>query len=224
VEAGWRKYPRADVALRLSFAPLLENWPVSVLTICETHCFHFEEQMSATVFHVIGEPLEPEFEAIFRDHARLVYRTAFSVTGSPQDAEDIVQNLFLHLLKRGIPPGLRENPKAYLYRAAVNLALNSVKSRRCHLSTSEAELPEPRVESVELHEADSKEHLRRRLVDAMAQLNPRFVELLILRYEHNYSDAEIGKMLGTSRGAIAVTLFRARARLKKLMRLTPGEK
>jgi len=179
--------------------------------------------MSATVFHVIGEPLEQEFEAIFREHSRLVYRTAFSVTGSPQDAEDIVQNLFLHLLRRGFPPGLRENPKAYLYRAAVNLSLNAVKSRRRHLSTSKSELPEPDAESVGLRETEHAEHLQRRLVDALAQLNPRFVELLVLRYEHNYSDAEIGKMLGTSRGAIAVTLYRARARLKKLMRLTPGE-
>jgi DNA-directed RNA polymerase specialized sigma24 family protein len=40
---------------------------------------------------------------------------------------------------------------------------------------------------------------------------------LILRYEHDYSDAEIAKLLGTSRSAIAVRLFRARARLKKFM-------
>jgi len=46
------------------------------------------------------------------------------------------------------------------------------------------------------------------------------VEILILHYEHDYSDAQIGKLLGTSRGVIAVTLYRARARLKKLL----GEK
>jgi DNA-directed RNA polymerase specialized sigma24 family protein len=50
------------------------------------------------------------------------------------------------------------------------------------------------------------------------------VEMLILRYEHNYSDAEIGKLLGKSRGVIAVTLYRARARLKKLVRASSGEK
>jgi DNA-directed RNA polymerase specialized sigma24 family protein len=44
------------------------------------------------------------------------------------------------------------------------------------------------------------------------------VEVLVLRYEHDYSDAEIARLLGKSRGAVALTLFRARARLKKLLR------
>jgi DNA-directed RNA polymerase specialized sigma24 family protein len=48
--------------------------------------------------------------------------------------------------------------------------------------------------------------------------------MLILRYEHDYSDAENGKLLGTSRTVIAVTLHRARARLKKLLGGSSGEK
>jgi DNA-directed RNA polymerase specialized sigma24 family protein len=42
--------------------------------------------------------------------------------------------------------------------------------------------------------------------------------VLILRYEHNYSDAEIARLLGKSRGAVALMLYRARARLKRLLR------
>jgi hypothetical protein len=72
-----------------------------------------------------------------------VYRTAYSVTGSSQDAEDIVQNLFLHLVHRGLPPGLQENPKAYLYRSAVNLGLNVVKSRQRYIVEAGADYPEP---------------------------------------------------------------------------------
>jgi len=70
-----------------------------------------------------------------------------------------------------------------------------------------------------VHDADAKDDLQARLVAAIAQLNPRAVEMLILRYEHDTSEAEIGRLLGTSRAVVAVTLFRARARLKKL--LTP---
>jgi hypothetical protein len=57
-----------------------------------------------------NEPLAPELEELFLEHSRLVYRTAYSVTGSSQDAEDVVQTLFLHLLRRGIPTGLRDTP------------------------------------------------------------------------------------------------------------------
>jgi DNA-directed RNA polymerase specialized sigma24 family protein len=54
-------------------------------------------------------------------------------------------------------------------------------------------------------------------LDTMAESDSAAVELLILRYVHNYSDFEIAKMFGKSRSAIAVRLFRARARLKKLL-------
>jgi DNA-directed RNA polymerase specialized sigma24 family protein len=44
-----------------------------------------------------------------------------------------------------------------------------------------------------------------------------------LRYLHDYSDAEIAALLGTSRGVIAVTLYRSRARLRRLLRDSLGE-
>ena len=176
---------------------------------------------TATVFSVNCDPLTEEIEEVFREHYALVYRTAFSVTGSPQDAEDVVQNLFLQILRRGFPCGLKEKPKAYLYRAAVNLSINAVRLRRRHVLTNDAERFDAAVETTDDAEAAG---LERRLVDAMSQLNPRAVEMLILRYEHDYSDAEIGKLLGTSRTVIAVTLHRARARLKKLFASSSGEK
>jgi RNA polymerase sigma-70 factor (ECF subfamily) len=174
-----------------------------------------EEQMStAIVINGIGEPLTEELEGIFRDHYAMVYRTAYSLTGSPQDAEDIVQSLFLQLLRLGFPSGLSDNPKAYLYRATVNLSLNAVKSRRRQILVGDVEsLESPPVPAAPGPDPE----IRRRLLDAMAQLHPRSVEILILHYEHSYSDAQIGKLLGTSRGVIAVTLHRARARLKKLL-------
>jgi RNA polymerase sigma-70 factor, ECF subfamily len=163
-------------------------------------------------FKVISDPLAQELEELFREHSRLVYRTAYSVTGRSQDAEDIVQNLFLNLLRKGCPPGLRSNPKAYLYRSAVNLSLNAVKSRRRHADASEIE------DSGVVRDTTEQNHdTQKQLIHAMAQLHPSAVEMLILRYEHGYSDAEIGRLLGKSRGVVAVTLFRARARLKKLL-------
>jgi RNA polymerase sigma-70 factor (ECF subfamily) len=167
-----------------------------------------------TVFNAANERLTQDFENIFREHHLLVYRTAYSVTGSPQDAEDVLQNVFLWLFRRGLPSDLRDT-KAYLYRAAVNASLNIVKSRQREVANDNAAQPEPRIEGV-----SRPSDRQRRLVEAIAQLHPRSVEMLILRYEHDYSDAEIAKLLGKSRGVVAVTLHRARARLKKLLRAT----
>src|ERR1700752_777856 len=85
---------------------------------------------AATELDVSNEPLAQEFEQLFHDHYPMVYRTAYSVTGSRQDAEDVLQTIFLRLLQRDIPLELRTGPKAYLYRAAVNLSLNMVRSRK----------------------------------------------------------------------------------------------
>jgi len=174
-----------------------------------------------SIFNVSKEPLTQEFEEIFREHSVLVYRTAYSITGSPQDAEDVLQSVFLWLLRRGIPAGFNSNPKGYLYRATVNASLNIRKSRKRELLNNSADRPGPYVV---FGASSSTADMEDRLVDAISQLNPRAVEMLVLRYEHNYSDAEIGKMLGTSRGVVAVTLYRARARLEKLLRASSGDK
>jgi RNA polymerase sigma-70 factor (ECF subfamily) len=156
---------------------------------------------------------------VYREHYQLVYRTAYSVTGNRQDAEDVLQTVFMNLVDRDLPGGLVRNPKAYLYRAAVNAALNTVRSRkRHHLVDGVEEIEAPATSG----SAGPDDLIRRRLLIAIAKLKPKEVEILILRYEHDYSDAEIAKMLGKSRGTIAVSLYRTRARLKKLLR-TSGD-
>jgi RNA polymerase sigma-70 factor (ECF subfamily) len=156
-----------------------------------------------------------ELEETFREYARLIYRTAYGVTGSREDAEDVLQSVFLRLLRREFagPPG--RNMKAYLYRAAVNLSLDTLRSHRRHPSVEDAESvgaledqPGPAIDNA----------LHCRLYEAIAMLKPDTAEIVILRYVHDYSDAEIAKMLGVSRGTIALKLFRSRARLKKLLR------
>ena len=47
--------------------------------------------------------MTPDLDQIFRDNYHWVYRTAYGVTGRPEDAEDVLQSLFLRLLQRGFP-------------------------------------------------------------------------------------------------------------------------
>ena len=164
------------------------------------------------VSDVIVETLDQEFEEIFREHYQMTYRTAYGVTGNPADAEDVVQTIFLKLLRREFPPDLKKNPKAYLYRAAVNQSLNTIQAKKRHVLTNAPE----QFEKIRLA-PNSAEEIHQRLYEAVAELNPASAHILVLRYVHNYTDAEIAKLLGTSRGTIAVSLYRSRARLRKLM-------
>jgi len=162
----------------------------------------------------IGEALEPTFEEIFREHYRMAYRTAYGVIGNSEDADDVAQTIFLRLLHREFPKDLVKNPKAYLYRAAVNESLNLVRSRKRSILTGDAdrfEGPQPTVD-------ESAEDIHRSLYEAVAKLTPGSAHILVLRYVHKYSLGEIARLLGTTRSTIAVSLFRSRARLKKWMR------
>src|SRR5262245_11095577 len=78
-----------------------------------------------------------EFEGLFREHFQLVYRTACVITGSPEDAEDVLQTIFLRLVRRSVLPDIRQNPKGYFYRAAVHLSLDTIRSRRREVLTSD---------------------------------------------------------------------------------------
>jgi RNA polymerase sigma-70 factor (ECF subfamily) len=177
--------------------------------------------MQATSVHELaGESLPQEFEDLFQEHYVLVYRTAYGITGRVEDAEDVVQTLFLRLLKRERPRDFLKHPKAYLYRAAVNLSLTVVQTRQRRASL---EASEELATSIAARASNRTEELHLKLYEAIARLKPKAASILILRYLHNYSDAEIAKLLGTSRGVIAVTLYRSRARLRKLLDAALGE-
>ena len=185
-------------------------------------CSIIEEYgLSSIATEVKVRSLPEDLERIFREHAKFIYRTAYRITGNREDAEDVLQNLCVRMLRRELPPGFERNAKAYLYRAAVNVALNLVRSRP---RTVEAEA------AVDIEDPSSRERSRGELEifeslrHTLTELNERAAEILILRYVHGYSDREIAKLLGTSRGTIAVSLFRSRARLRKSIRAHWGEK
>jgi len=174
---------------------------------------------STTTSNGLVEPGMQEFEGIFREHADLVFATACSITRRGEDAEDVVQTVFIRLLRSGMPPEFRRNPKGYLYRAAINQSLTIIRDRRRHPTTdlgmvTAAESPA---------DTNSKEEIHRKLHDAIAELPPQSAEIVILRYMHNRSDADIANLLGKSRVTIAVRLHRAKAELKRLLRASLGE-
>jgi RNA polymerase sigma-70 factor (ECF subfamily) len=171
--------------------------------------------MSTATMSLEKKTLPEEFERLYREHATFVYRTALRITRNDEEAEDVLQTIFLRLLRSESAPDLQNRPRAYFYRAAVNTALDAIELRRNR--SDSADLSE--IEAT-LHSPDSsaKETLYQQLHKAISELNPTSAEIVVLRYMHNYSDAEIAKMLGKSRGVVAVTLYRARARLKKLIR------
>ncbi len=158
-------------------------------------------------------------EALFDQHSARMFRAAYRVTGSMADSEDVLQTVFLRLLRRESLPDLGLSAGSYLHRSAVNAGLDLLRSRRRRAAVPiDEELDDEQsgvlaAVSQPLAEAERAE-IRDTLRHAVAQLNERAAEIFALRYFEGYGNTEIARMLGTSRSAVAVTLHRSRERLK----------
>jgi RNA polymerase sigma-70 factor (ECF subfamily) len=168
--------------------------------------------------------------ALFARHHGAVLRAAHRVTGSAADAEDVLQTVFMRLLRRPAGPGddrldLSQSAAGYLHRAAVNAALDLLRSRRRSRLVAFGDVEREPVDDrhPDPERRFGHRELGRRLRAAMARLSPRQAEIFALRYLEGMGNLEIARLLGSSQTAIAVVLHRARRRLQRELRSPQGE-
>lgn len=155
---------------------------------------------------------------LFSEHYKGMFRVAYRITGSQSDAEDVLQTVFVRLTPGWDQRDLSPNPRAFLYRAAINASLDVVRRRIRANSVSldvidfdqnaKFSTPTPADD-----QADTE--LRELVREAVAKLEGRAATAFALRYYEGYDNARIAEVLGTSQMVVAVTLHRARARLRK---------
>jgi RNA polymerase sigma-70 factor, ECF subfamily len=163
---------------------------------------------------------------LFDAHHGMVFRTAYRITGNAADAEDVLQTVFLRLLRRDQSAGAVLQRESYLRRAAVNVALDVVRSGKDAKNIPLEELSpgqSPPAPSSGATESESRE-LRAELRRALARLQPREAEIFALRFFEERSNQEIARMLGISQVHVAVILHRSRRQLQKEIRSYVGDK
>ena len=188
-----------------------------------------ENSRRRTLLSVLEEPaiaIPNELERAFRAHHALVFRAAYRITGNAVDAEDVLQTVFLRLLRRGRDADPLENYESYLRRSAINAALDVIRSRQVNQTVP---LPEDSSGLMPTENARSDvSDLRLALSRAMAQLKPRSAEIFALRFIEGLSNREIAQALGISQVLVAVIVHRARQQLRTELRpyfaRNPGER
>ncbi len=126
----------------------------------------------------------------------------------------MLQTVFLRLLRRGRNAEPLENSESYLRRAAINAALDVIRSRQTAPTVS---LPEDSSTLVPVVPPNNSA-LRQGLTRALAQLQPRSAEVFALRFLEGYSNRQIAQVLGISQVLVAVIVHRARQQLQKELR------
>lgn len=159
-----------------------------------------------------------ELEVLYQENAELLLRTAYRVLGNMAEAEDALHTVFVRLLKRGDPGGLAPSPVAYLRRAAVNAALDLVRKRRFRSEPLEDAGPrELRDPGLGADERLDRNERKAALREALTELSERSAEMIGLHYFEGLDQTAIAEIMGTSRGTVAVTIFRARRKLERAL-------
>lgn len=167
----------------------------------------------ASVTRVSADRLATLFEL----SSAMVHRTAWRITGRREDAEDVLQSVFLHVL-RNPPVPWPDHPEAYLHRAAVNTAVDVLRRRR-RRSESPVDASHP-AEGAGENEAVSRleeERLTLAMREALPLLSPLEAEVFSLRFFEDKSNAEIAHLLGKTANHVGVALHAARHKLRQAL-------
>jgi RNA polymerase sigma-70 factor (ECF subfamily) len=155
------------------------------------------------------------FRALVERHSRAVYRLAHRMTGSPQDAEDVVQETFLRAYKQLNRFESRANFGTWLHRIAVNCSIDLIRSRRHQEAAHDAADLEQFEGLAEDRVDPSPERLmlstqvQERVTGAMGALSHMERAAFVLRHFEGQSIDEISRTLGLKANAAKHSVFRA---------------
>jgi RNA polymerase sigma-70 factor (ECF subfamily) len=152
---------------------------------------------------------EDAFQAIYRQTAAPLRNYVARVLGDVAQADDIVQEAYLRLLRRPPEVGDRQQVRAYLFRIASNLVVDQWRRRKADAPV--AALPD--------RSAPSRDPvLRLDMSRIFRRLQPRERQLLWLAHVEGATHREIAAALSLGERSIRVLLSRARRKLARLVR------
>jgi RNA polymerase sigma-70 factor (ECF subfamily) len=152
------------------------------------------------------------FASLVKLHQRRAYAVCRAIVLTHEDAEDAVQDGFLHAYK-ALGRFLPDQPfGAWLYRIMANASLDLVRRRKVRDAD---ELPD--TIALPFRDPGEADELRTRLQQALATLGERQRAVIVLHDIEGFTHGEIGGMLGIPEGTARSDLHHARAALRKLL-------
>lgn len=164
------------------------------------------------------------FGALMRRHQRRVYRLALHLVRNAAEAEDVTQDTFVRAYGALDRFDGRSEPFTWIYRIAVNLSLNAIRSRKTSDRSSTPD--DPRVEPLLVERraklaspeaASEDKELAEALLAGIDKLSETLRTTLHLAVVDGLSHADIGKILGCSEGTVAWRVHEARRRLREYL-------
>jgi RNA polymerase sigma-70 factor (ECF subfamily) len=151
---------------------------------------------------------EDAFEVLFKRYYTALYRFTCRIIKDPQDAENIVQDLFVRFWEKRSEINIESNLKAYLFTSAKNHSLNYIKrERRLTLLDDNSEIQKENAESPET--VLIKDETVIAVQNAINKLPEKCREIYMMKKYDDLSYQEISKVLKISVNTVKTQMKRA---------------
>jgi len=161
------------------------------------------------------DPDVEAFETMYREHSPRIYSMACRMAGSPQDGEDLLQEIFLQAYRKMASFKGESSLGTWLYRLALNHCLDYVRSRRAKMNklteTLDAE------HSVEPTAARQTPIAKLDLDRAIERLPDGCREAFVLHDIEGFDHKQVGELLGIAEGTSKSQVFKARMKLRAML-------
>jgi RNA polymerase sigma-70 factor (ECF subfamily) len=165
------------------------------------------------------------FETIYNQHAARLYTLACRMAGSPEDGEDLLQEIFLQAHRKLVSFKGESSLGTWLYRLALNHCLDYVRSRRAKMDKVTDSLDADTGTGFRAARGDRTPTAlpetpiaRLDLERALQQLPEGCREAFVLHDVEGFDHKEVGRMLGIAEGTSKSQVFKARSRLRGLLK------
>jgi RNA polymerase sigma-70 factor (ECF subfamily) len=154
---------------------------------------------------------EAAFLRLFDAHHLPLFRFAWRLTGSAADAEDIVQDCLLALLRPGCSFDPARTPiRTYLFGAVRNQSLKRMRARNQTTAPQTPDNPTPEAEAL-------RDEIAAAVANAIAELPNTQREVVLLAHYEQLALAEIAEITQLEVTAVKSRLQRARAALREAL-------
>ena len=185
------------------------------------------ERTEALLIADLCEGDETALAPLVEKYKRMVYRLAMQITKNHTDADDVMQETFIKVY-RSIRTFRKDAAfETWLYRIAVNEALNFVKRRERQRTATLETASEAEYEAITRYRAQTandphvhaeKAELRHYVTEAVNSLSLKHRTVVILHEFEGLTHAEIASILNCSEGTVRSRLHYARKKLRTLLK------
>ena len=159
------------------------------------------------------------FEELYRQHAGRLYNLAYRMAGSAQDAEDLLQEMFLHAHRKLASFRGESSLGTWLYRLGTNRCLDHLRGRQARMDRASESLDQPPVEQpVAPMPAVPSAVSRIDLERAIGRLPDGCRAAFLLHDVEGFEHGEVARILGISVGTSKSQVHKARMKLRSMLR------